>query len=111
MFVFLLLCALSTLNVHLFNPIVGAELDKISMATEATARMWRTLEDALGPSRDEGMHLSRKLNCTSDSGPKAQLIKLAGNRYMQMGVEQLVFKIPSKKSSFSSFVLVFFVSR
>lgn len=39
---------------------------QISMATEATASMWRTLEDALGPSRDEGTHLSRRLNCTSD---------------------------------------------
>lgn len=40
------------------------QIRQISMATEATASMWRTLEDALGPSCNEWMHLSCKLNCT-----------------------------------------------
>lgn len=52
---------------------------QISMATEATASRWRALEDALGPSCDEGMHLSCKLNCAS-----AEFIKLAWNQYLNM---------------------------
>lgn len=67
------------LNVYLFNPIVHW-IRQISMATEAAESRWRALEDALGPSCDEGMHLSCKLNCASGlyQGPRQSFLDQCG---------------------------------
>lgn len=49
------------------------------MTTKAVESRWRALEDALGRPRDEGMHLSCKLNCAS--GPCQGLVQFIGSAW------------------------------